>query len=207
MQDNHDDNHSQNVDSCAETRKLLVSCNNQTSTQHSPQNNPTWQQTAGYLQHLCNKYGDFKVTRAWKNKEGDLVWSKHRNVMELWEQGEKGIWWLGHCNNRQILPHEIVIDLDDNPTVEKLNIICDELENKGHKYKAYFTGSKGYHIHVTSIDYFYLNKRLKEQVRLDMIQEFGGDTHKKNEVMIALEDVSHWKTGQSKKMIRCYPLE
>lgn len=155
----------------------------------------------GRLQNLANKYGDFKVAKSWKDKEGNILWSKHRSILECWET-EWGLNWLSQVSHRQILPCEIVIDLDDNPTIEKLEWICNKLESKGENYIAYFTGSKGYHIHIKDKYFVLLNKKQKEDVRLKLLKALGADLHKKDEVMIALEDVPHWKTGNIKKEIK-----
>jgi hypothetical protein len=162
---------------------------------------------AGRLQYLANKHGDFKVAKSWRKKDGEIIWSRHKSVLEC-SESIRGIEWLNQVSHRQILPIEIVLDLDENPTIQKLNIICDELEKKEYHYKAYETGSRGFHIHIFLPNSFILlNKRLKEQVREDMIKEFGADLHKKNEVLIALEEAPHWKTGNIKKKIRGYPNE
>ena len=155
----------------------------------------------GRLQTLCNKYGSFKVARAFLKKDGEMVWSKHREVLECWES-EKGIEWLGLVNNRQILPCEIVLDLDNNPTIQLLNNICDKLDALEENYIAYFTGSKGYHIHMKHKSFNLMSKTQKEQYRQKFLSAFGADMHKKNEVMIALEDAPHWKTGKLKTEIR-----
>lgn len=164
------------------------------------------QKRAGYLQDLCNKYGDLKVAISSRNKEtGEHRWSKHHSVMECWEMGEKGIWFLAHANHRQILPCELVIDLDDNPTIEKMNAVCNILEEDKLHYQAYFTGSKGYHIHLLNAQWLQYDKRYREAIREQILIKFGADLHKKSEVMIAIENVPHWKTGNLKTLVRGYP--
>lgn len=161
--------------------------------------------TAGYLQTLCNKYGDFKIARAWKDSKGEMHWSKHHSVMELWES-EQGINFLQTANNRQILPVEMVIDLDDHPTLERANYICDLLEKAQAHYEAYFTGSKGYHIHIWDHDLLALSQKQREKVRALLCAITGADMMKKSDkVMIALENAPHWKTGNKKQLLRHYP--
>lgn len=155
----------------------------------------------GRLQYLCNKYGSFKVARAFIKKDGEMIWTKHREVLECWES-EKGIEWLGLVNNRQILPTEIVLDFDNQPTIEQMNWVCDKLNILNIKYLAYFTGSKGYHIHIKDKQLATMTKQEKEYVRSKLIDSLGADMHKKSEVMIALEDAPHWKTGKLKTKIR-----
>lgn len=158
---------------------------------------------AGRLQYLCNKYGDFKVAKSWKDTKGETHWSKHRSVMQCWET-EEGIRWLNQVSHRQILPCETVIDLDDNPSEQLLNTICDLLDSWNEKYAAYHTGSRGYHIHVLfkRLALQDMNKIDREKVRELFIRSVTGDLAKMNEVMIALEDVPHWKSGVVKKMVR-----
>lgn len=159
---------------------------------------------AGRLQDLCNKYGDFKVAIAGKNKNGEMFWTKHRSVMDCWEEGEKGIWFLAHANNRQILPGEIPLDLDDNITLERLNSICDKLEQMHAHYEAYFTGSRGYHIHIWNKQFATLVKTDRERIRKIFLTFAGADLMKASEVMIAIENVPHWKTGLKKELVREY---
>lgn len=187
-----------NVERLAGTHRGFTVTKRSTSTMPTPQNNPT-----GRLQYLCNKYGNFKVARAWKDTSGELRWSKHRSVLECWES-EWGIQWLTTVNNRQILPCEIVIDLDDKDCniKNKMNWICDKLDIQGISYASYFTGSKGYHIHIIDKQLFFMNTREREKARLKLIEAIGADTHKKDEVMIALENVPHWKTGIKKEIVR-----
>lgn len=187
------------VENFAETNRSRLALNDTTSTLQNPQIN-----IAPYLQNLCNKYGDFKVARAWRNEEGEMLWSKHRSVMEVWET-EWGINWLATVNNRQILPCEVVLDFDNNPTLNEINKICDELEKRQEKYEAYFTGSKGYHIHIMDNTLLELPKHKRELIKELFIKSLGADLMKKNDVMIALENAPHWKTGRKKTLIRRWP--
>jgi len=158
----------------------------------------------GYLQYLYNRFGDFKVSRAWHDKDGVLFWSKHRSVMECWHS-EDGIRWLGFVNNREILLCEIVFDIDINATPENMNKLCDMLESLGMKYKAYSTGSKGYHIHCFDPDLLQFQRTKYKQIILSL---FNCDILKASDhTMIALENAPHWKTGIKKTLLRQYPHE
>lgn len=155
-----------------------------------------------YIQELCNKYGDFKVAFSFKNKKGDIIWSKHKSVIECWES-DTGLGFLDKVNHRQILPFEIVLDIDDNPSKKNLNLICDKLDSLLCKYIAFFTGSKGYHIHIKEKDLLFISPQQREKLRETMILYFKCDIAKKSEKsMIALENVPHWKTGKLKKRVR-----
>ena len=150
-----------------------------------------------YLQELCNKYGDFKVAYAFKNSEGDMIWSKHKSVMQLWQ--EENWWMLSKVNNRTILPNEIILDIDDDTERKRLNKlkkINTFLEFSGVYHKMYFTGSKGYHVHIL------LNKELTPDERKFYTKKFKVDELKiSTRVMIALEFAPHWKTGRQKTEI------
>lgn len=73
------------------------------------------------LMKLANKFGDFKV--AWGYARGDdKKFSKHQNVVKLCES-DKGIQFLNKANCRQVLPCEIILDMDENISEERLNKI------------------------------------------------------------------------------------
>jgi len=80
------------------------------------------------LSRWANIYGDFKVSYSFRDEKGDHHFSKHRSVLECLETvwGRK---FLEKANHRQILPIEYVIDLDDNPTIEKFKEICKLLKS------------------------------------------------------------------------------
>jgi len=160
--------------------------------------NPTTQ----YLIHLCNKYGDFKVAIGDQRDKDKPKWTKHQKVLLLWES-DKGMEFLGRVNCRQILPCEIVLDMDNDVSEKKLNEICDILDKYGFPFKAYFTGSKGFHIHIFDDDLAKYSEQSRYKIRHFLISKFGCDTMKASEkTMIALENVPHFKTGNPKKIVR-----
>lgn len=164
-----------------------------------------------YLQTLANKYGDFKVAIATKQPDGEITWSKHRYVLDCWQNAE---WFLELANNREILQHEIVLDIDKSPTLARFNQVCNTVEHYINSsvgqqayYRAYFSGSTGYHIHIFCPALYEKELADRKLLRLTLIREFPDcDVQKRSEsVMIALEGVPHYKTGDMKKMLRCYP--
>lgn len=162
----------------------------------------TGSETASYLTMLCNKYGDFKVARGDQRDKDKPKWTKHQSVLGLWHS-EKGMESLSKMNVRQILPCEIVLDMDNDVSEKKLNEICDALEKCGFPYKAYFTGSKGYHIHIFDNDLVSYSEQSRQKIRHFLISKFGCDMMKASEkTMIALEDVPHFKTGNPKRIVR-----
>lgn len=162
----------------------------------------TNEERASRLIQLSNKYGDFKVAIGDQRDKDKPKWTKHQSVQKLW-QSDKGMEFLGNANCRQILPYEIVLDMDDDVSEKKLNEICDGLDAYGFSYKAYFTGSKGYHIHIFDDVLKKYEKVTRQKIRHYLISKFGCDTQKASEnTMIALEDTPHFKTGNVKSMVR-----
>jgi len=113
---------------------------------------------------------------------------------------------ISKATHRSILVNEIVLDFDlkKNETIDELknrfNIALKELLVNNVKYKAYFTGSKGYHIHIFYDKLFSLSEPDRRKFRLNLINKYGCDVLKASEkTMIALETAKHWKTG--KKML------
>lgn len=163
-----------------------------------------WRDEETQLQRLsrwANIYGDFKVTYSFRDKEGIDHFSKHRSVLECMET-DWGLKFLAKSNHRQILPNELVLDLDDKPTLQKIKVMCDKLDTLECIYRAYFTGSKGYHIHIWDYDLI-SNQRRKTKRRNAYNILFNCDGLKNSEnVMIAMENQPHWKTGNQKRVIR-----
>ena len=150
---------------------------------------------------LTNKYGDFKV--AWGYARGDdKKFSKRKDVDELC-LSDKGILFLNKANCRQVLPCEIILDMDDNISDERLNKICDELDQYGFNYKAYTTGSKGYHIHIFEDVLTKYTERSRHKIRHYLISKFKCDPQiASGKVLIAIEDMPHFKTGKVKTVVR-----
>jgi len=156
----------------------------------------------GYLQELCNRYGDFKIAWSFDSSQG-MIWTKHRSVLECWHS-DKGLWFLKNANHRNILNCEIVLDKDEGDNMLKwLLDTCSVLDSLSYPYRAYQTGSKGYHIHILTTELALCNRFNREQIREVVIDRFGCDLMKKSDsTMIAIEDNPHWKTGNMKLLIR-----
>jgi hypothetical protein len=146
-----------------------------------------------HLQTLCNKYGDFKVCIA----KGEY-WSKHKSVLELWEKED---WvFLEAATERQILPNEVVIDIDDEPIEEKKDNIIEFLDYYKIKYSLWKTGGKGYHFHIFH-NTFLLNKQ-RVLFRMLILKYCRADLMKKNDgALITIEGAPHRKTGIKKRLI------
>jgi len=72
-----------------------------------------------------------------------------------------------YYNHRDVLPNEIVIDLDEDSLIKNawcLGKICSKLKKKGIIFSAWHTGNMGYHIHIfwKKLDTVKENQLLKE---------------------------------------------
>lgn len=158
-------------------------------------------EVASRLVKLSTKYGDFKVAKGYSVDE-ERKFTKRKHVSELWSS-DKGIDFLNKANCRQILPCEIILDMDDNISEERLNIICDNLDEYGFSYKAYATGSKGYHIHIFEDELIKYSEKIRQRIRHYIISKHKCDGHMASgNVIIALEDMPHFKTGKVKTLVR-----
>lgn len=107
--------------------------------------------------------------------------------LEPWEDYK-----ISFINQRQTLPIEVVLDLEEK---EKLSIILQELKKMNLIFYVFFTGSRGYHIHI------FFSKEISDEDRLNIINFFGADPQINSTHMIALEYAPHWKSGKIKEEI------
>lgn len=122
--------------------------------------------------------------------------------MACWHSDE-GLYFLERVNHRQMLKCEFILDMDDDTSAELLKSICKYIKHElGLSYEAYFTGSKGYHIHVIDPKLILYNDNDRKLIRDRIIAKFNCDRMKAVEsTMIALEGCKHWKTGNFKEKI------
>jgi hypothetical protein len=146
----------------------------------------------GYLQALCNKFGDFKVATTFPDK----TWSRHVSVLEAWQNRE--YWRLDRATHRQIFPNELVLDIDHD-VKNTLTFSLKYLEKLGLSgYEVFATGSKGYHVHLL------FGKELTREEKIMFLYISGADPLKSSSnVMIALEFAPHWKSGKVKEVLKC----
>lgn len=116
--------------------------------------------------------------------------------------------WRG-ANNRQILFNEIVLDYDRTPDESadeikaRVMMITRKLDKEGYAYRAYFTGSKGYHIHLVFRELFLLSKIERKNIKEQFIEKYNAEKLKGSErVMIAMENTPHFRTGNKKEIIK-----
>jgi len=103
--------------------------------------------------------------------------------------------YFDNINQRQILPNEIVLDIEDP---KDLNPILDTIKIWGWKeYFVFKTGSKGYHIHL------FFNRDMTIEEKEAVVKKLGTDIQKCSEKnLIALEYQPHWRTGKLKEEIK-----
>ena len=133
--------------------------------------------------------GNLELAFAFKDNEGNPKWSKWRKYLDV-QSDEK---FLEKANNRRILPNEIVIDIEEP---ERFDELLKQVKKDFQFYSAYFTGSKGYHIHL------WFDEPLTPEEKKTIIEKYGADLQKATDkCMIALENCPHWKTGKPKTLI------
>ena len=168
-----------------------------------------------WLEQIANKYGDFKIAFS-KKVNGEHVYYKHRSVIEC-SSDENLYYMFDICNHRQILPYEIIIDLDDEKAIADVDKICNRLDGHKEEFICYKTGSKGFHIHIIekklaiirnnyknhSEDFFKLIHNEIYKLLIQKQLKIFVDTQKgSNKTLIAFENVPHWKTGIKKIIYR-----
>lgn len=160
-----------------------------------------------YLQTLFNKLGEFKVAYTYTKQDGTIGWSKHRLMSDAWNDPV----FLNKVNNRTCLNGEIRLDIDEGTKEErgiKFHKICDQLDSLKIKYQGYFSGSKGYHIHLISKKLIEMESRfssysMKKKIRKIIIDQFKTDFSEVSESsMLTLEWAENNKTRKPKIPIR-----
>jgi hypothetical protein len=159
-----------------------------------------------WLQYLANKRGDFKTAFCFKNKDGEVCFSKHHTVIHC--QETENYTHLMKASHRQIFEEEIVLDFDrkdfknSNALILKAVYGCrDNLLKRKFGFKIFQTGSTGYHIHIPFDKSSYTLKRL-ERLRKVMVAKYNCDSAKAYASnLIALEFAPHWKTGNQKRLL------
>ena len=127
--------------------------------------------------------------------EKDGIKTKWKKFLDVFSDpnNPKNKWFIENCNQRQILPDEIVLDLEAR---EQLNPTLEKLKKFDYKFYVFDTGSRGYHIHI------FFKKELTVKEKELIINYFNADIMKASEkTLIALEFSKHWKSGKIKDLI------
>ncbi len=114
--------------------------------------------------------------------------------------------FLNKASHRTVMDIEILLDIDEAqpyPSIEeKATAICQSLQEKKIKYRAYFSGSKSYHISILLPQLRLLPQHMMCEYKKKILYQFGADLQKASRrTMIALEGVRHWKTGKPKREV------
>jgi len=142
---------------------------------------------------------DFELCYIWKDN-GDTKSTKWKKFSESiffvdfdgYCEYNKIKWFFEKCNQRQILANEIVLDLENK---ENYKIILNKLIEEKLFFRAYSTGSKGFHFHL------FFDRVLNSWEKETIIRYFNCDIQKSsNKTMIALEFEPHWKSGKPKSI-------
>lgn len=150
-----------------------------------------------WLDYLYYKIGkqqyDFRLNGLKKTEEGgkSTKWKKYSEIIfpiNPWET-EKISW----INNREILPIEVVIDIENNTLLEQIKEKL--IEDKIKPIYLFSTGSRGFHIHI------FFNEEFSVKEKLAIIKRYSGDEQKAGNTTIALEYSKHWKSGKMKELI------
>jgi hypothetical protein len=164
------------------------------------------------LYHELGKQGtDFALQHSRKEND-EVIWTKRRTFLTLDPAADQ--WFIQHCNHRQILRNEIILDFDRPISPE--NVLADydvkriaqQLREDKFRFVVYHSGSKGVHIHLYNDWLLLSTKENRESFRRDFILSctklfaVGLDLQKASDAtMIALEHTPHWRTGTRKQLL------
>lgn len=137
---------------------------------------------------------DFRLSGL--TKKGDEVistkWLKFSQLIFPLNFDES--WKIEYINNREILPCEVVIDLEEKKYLKRIIKRLNEID---FPFYVFDTKSKGYHIHI------FFNRTLSLEEKKSIIRRFLGDEQKIYDgTTIALEYAKHWKSGKTKEEIK-----
>lgn len=150
-----------------------------------------------WLDYLFYELGkqryDFRLSSL-KKINDEIIPSKWKKYSELiFPIDINQEWKLKHINNREILPCELVIDLEDR---SKYKDAIKKIKDDELKFYSFDTMSRGLHIHI------FFNDELSVSEKVILIKRYGGDTQKAFcGSAIALEFAAHWKSGKIKNLI------
>lgn len=151
-----------------------------------------------WLDYLYYKIGkqkyNYKICELNKDSDGNNKGKTWKTYMEAVAPLDiKEHWKLKNYNQRQILPNEVVLDLEDKKLMDK---IIQELTERNLNFYIFDTHSRGIHINI------FFNQKLSMKRKTILINFFGADSQKASEnTMIALEFTPHWKSKQIKELI------
>jgi len=137
---------------------------------------------------------DFYLSGMTKDSDGNIRSTKWRKFSEAVFPLDAGdAWKLNRINQRQILPNEVVLDLEERGSIDW---VVDTLKSWRVIFKVFDTGSRGFHVSA------FFNRDLTPEEKIAVIRYFGADEQKAGKkTMIALEYCPHWKSGKIKEEV------
>lgn len=168
------------------------------------------------MQLYWNNQKHFSNVRVFHSfhKNGKKIFQKWMYLREMAINSDPKQWkYFRKCNHRTIFPFEIVLDLDpdDYPKnvtmVEALRQAIYKLKKitdcSGNDFAVYFTGSRGYHIHLYIPKLADYSRRKRERFREVILRQVqhGENLKKSDQSGVAIENISHHKTGNKKRLI------
>lgn len=134
------------------------------------------------------KKGDKVIPTKWKKFSEAVFPIDFDGTCDNWSTQK----FFEQINQREVLPNEVVLDLEDK---KQLELVLKKLKKWEWEYHLYDTGSRGYHIHI------FFKDSLSERHIKGVVRHFKADTQVTPGHMIALENYPHFKTGNIKKEI------
>jgi len=137
---------------------------------------------------------DFRLASLTKFPDGSVLSSKWKTYSQLIfpldvKQDSK----IDSINNREILPNEVVVDLEEK---ENINAVIKKLKQDNLPFYVFDTFSRGYHVHI------FFKTALTKDEKLLIIQRYGGDEQKAHQgTVIALEFATHYKSNKIKSLV------
>lgn len=171
------------------------------------------------LYYEIGKQGtNFALQHSRKEPDGEVRWTKRLTFLEL--DPDEHRWFIEHCNHRQILKNEIILDFDRHipreTALEDFDVkrIIERLTAEDWRFVVYHNGSKGVHLHIYFDGLMLLSKEDRENFRTNMVDVLrrglviGIDKQKcYDNGMIALEHTPHWKSGIEKSTLLNHGVE
>ena len=157
-----------------------------------------------WLSHLYYEVGkqqhNFYLAGTYE-KDGEMgftKWKRYLDCVALIDEFDNAENWKDKAffdgiNQRQILPNEIVLDLEEKGQLEP---VINQIKEWGWEdWFVYSTGSRGFHISI------FFKEDLTTEEKEAIVKRLGADVQKCSEKnLIALENCPHWKTGKLKEL-------
>lgn len=147
-----------------------------------------------YLDLLYNKFGDFEVAALTYSRAGSVnKFGRWLSYSKIKHQNKD---FIDLINSRTIFNVEVVLDLEDK---NRFPDVIKKLNEDKLNYYAFYSGSRGYHIHLFFPELKNYDSEMRKSIRKKIIERYNCDLNKvADRTMIALENFPHYKTGRPK---------